>query len=1809
MSTKEKTNQTHSYHRAKGLGYIGFGVILLMGLLNVIFFGFSNVKTSAIDINGKYFVRMGINDDELINHVTLGSGSTSHNYYIFNSAVDFSTATPGSLSANFIAHINGSGEINALNPNGRLNTTSGVTLYFAEYDPNDPQYYVGGTIGGDKNWSAFSLGRNLVEYDATHPGGTPKSSSSAVSWRYPALKANIDSEITQISISCYNNQPTLNYRYTDPDYMEYRPYYDQTWWNTRVNLDIYSVSNTSEINDNNRLIRLHHTPGSSLQRYTIPMSDSRVAVGKKFYLYGLDYIPYQQVADIWTSDYIVFENNPCESYSLNSDKASAQINNDITFTAKLPDNSTFNGSQVEFDYKDGTKDLVNVSFNAAGYYEAVQAHGFITAGTYAVQARVKKNGSYVATDLDSKTITVSIFGSNNRAPEYTFDFNYDKCWVEVDYNRDLDWSRTLHTASTELFRLDIGDRLFQNVEIFYKHFDPEQVWNGTAVSKTNIEFPAWFKNMTSTDANWNVSYRVNIFAADYQPSLNRIDEAAQTRWIKRSQFAANCDGTGGTPELPQIQGVSCSNEKTGMKVSWTIINDPVINPLVTGYKVKYQKSGVFVPSIKDVLGRTTTYTILLHPGEIAANVPYAISVAGFGGPNQNDIGQYSNPITCTYTVVPNDAPTCTLGITPGEGAPGTNFAFKSWVNDPDGDVPVTRTRLLISYGDGSSEIITNPVFAGAPPTLNKVVSKQGNHVATLEVKDSRNAVGTCSANFKVTTTTTNHNPTCTISVNPVSGPTGTSFRFSATKADQDTGDTTTYKTLTFSNSLGTVNNPTFPYDKTVGTAGTYTATLQVEDGHGGTGTCTTNFTVSTTTTNHAPTCTLTASPVSGTKPLRVTFTSTTNDLDTGDTVTRQTLAYGDGQSKSNPGASEIYTYNNAGTFTARLTVKDSRNATGTCTASVQVNNISVTSPTVDIRASQNTVTAFNQASNSLTNVPRNSNFYLHWNIAQGSGSITNVSVTPIIAGGGTINAALTKLNYGPGTATNNIQYSITVTDSNGKTATDTVSISVAAVPLTASLSANPMQTAPGGGSVTLSWTTQNATSATIVGKSVPGGAVLYTYTIPAGSVTSGNTTTNVTQTTAFTLTASNAAGTATDSKTVQVPTVTCVNDAKEPNNTAATAATLNSATTQLKLCPQDIDWFVAYAEAGDDIFFRGEFSNTQGEDIDMYLYNSATPGVVAVASSNSQTNAFEEITYTAPTAGYYYLKVMPYASGTMPVSGIPYTLKTEVGCLSDVSAANSRVLVAETATSTPVSSLTIPADNTTTAQIRVILKDSEGNLLANEPVLVEGDSSACTGTCTTSTFTIDPTTGISNANGRFFSTIKSGTNEVVTIKAHSSCVEITETAEVIFEAESYSCAFTATPTSITNDGATSNIQVTVTNTNNPGTPLVGANVAFAVSGINSANATFTPATAVTDANSRATTQFSATQTGTATVSATVNGKTCTGNVAITVTEQPANTGKLELTVPLQGRDLLTATDAAHHAYPITLELYKRNGTAHESVFTTNSVTAMTDENGLFPATNDPNATAINNVLYNLDTTAASNPYLIKVYSNAHLVDSAYIYIDAPLNVFTLADPGLLAGNVSQSTIVTELEEINTADVIWFYTQWMKHVTTQDATDPAFIADLNGNGKVGAEDFSILVSNLNASEPATPPVVTSTTSPVTPPGTIAAESMKIATPTDYPWKGFAVSDDATCEGGMLNLRDDNGTISGFITTSLSQSQLAVTGKLNTSGNAEGSWGTGTKSESAFDGSWLGENGMGTWSSPATGCEGTYTITRATSGFTR
>jgi len=115
----------------------------------------------------------------------------------------------------------------------------------------------------------------------------------------------------------------------------------------------------------------------------------------------------------------------------------------------------------------------------------------------------------------------------------------------------------------------------------------------------------------------------------------------------------------------------------------------------------------------------------------------------------------------------------------------------------------------------------------------------------------------------------------------------------------------------------------------------------------------------------------------------------------------------------------------------------------------------------------------------------------------------------------------------------------------------------------------------------------------------------------------------------------------------------CMDDALSPNWEPFYVPMIAPGTYNLKMCPCRTDWFAFQVTAGEVIHAHATFDSV-AIDLDMKLQTVAdAEGNAATSVASSQTTTgIEDITWTATTAGMYYLKVYAYDGDNKP-----YTLR------------------------------------------------------------------------------------------------------------------------------------------------------------------------------------------------------------------------------------------------------------------------------------------------------------------------------------------------------------------------------------------------------------------------------------------------------------------------------------------------------------------------------------------------------------------------
>ena len=258
------------------------------------------------------------------------------------------------------------------------------------------------------------------------------------------------------------------------------------------------------------------------------------------------------------------------------------------------------------------------------------------------------------------------------------------------------------------------------------------------------------------------------------------------------------------------------------------------------------------------------------------------------------------------------------------------------------DALATITSWDLSFGDGA----TDASALGVPPVrIAHTYVKPGTYTATLTVTSSKGAQSQGLATVVVGAASLVP-PVAVLAVAPGSGSAGLRVSFDGSSSS-DLGRAIRSWDLAFDDNTADASGTGAPPARlvhTYGKAGTYTATLTVSGVGGVSRTSVAKVLVSAKpgvpiARSRAPHAVFAVAPGSGNAPLRVAFDGSAS-TDSGGTITSWDMAFGDGTTDASgagaPPAKIPHTYKAAGTFTATLTLTDSKNRTDSATAQVVV---------------------------------------------------------------------------------------------------------------------------------------------------------------------------------------------------------------------------------------------------------------------------------------------------------------------------------------------------------------------------------------------------------------------------------------------------------------------------------------------------------------------------------------------------------------------------------------------------------------------------------------------------------------------------------------------------------------------------------------------------------------------------------------------------------------------------------------------------------------------------------------------------------
>ncbi len=367
-------------------------------------------------------------------------------------------------------------------------------------------------------------------------------------------------------------------------------------------------------------------------------------------------------------------------------------------------------------------------------------------------------------------------------------------------------------------------------------------------------------------------------------------------------------------------------------------------------------------------------------------------------------------LTATDTVtitVTNQNPIAVIAATPDSGEAPLEVSFTGSGSTDN----IGVASYAWDFGDGNTSTDADPTH---------IYTEPGNYTAELTVTDTEGATATASVLIQVTQEGGNQAPVAVATANPTEGVAPLAVIFNSGGSTDDLGIDSYF--WDFSDGRTSTNqNPNLSFN----TPGEYIVSLTVTDAGGLSDTDTVTIIVSEPNSNQAPNAVASATPLSGNVPLEVTFTGSASTDD--DAVVSYAWNFDDGATSTE--ADPVHTYTNVGTYSAELTVTDAEGLTSTDTITITVTEVGNTNqaPVAVISATPETGEA-----------PLEVTF-------TGSSSTDDVAVVSYAwdFGDGTSSTQADPIH----TYANIGSYAaeLTVTDAEGLTSTDTITITVTEV--------------------------------------------------------------------------------------------------------------------------------------------------------------------------------------------------------------------------------------------------------------------------------------------------------------------------------------------------------------------------------------------------------------------------------------------------------------------------------------------------------------------------------------------------------------------------------------------------------------------------------------------------------------------------------------------------------------------------------------------------------------------------------------------
>ena len=264
----------------------------------------------------------------------------------------------------------------------------------------------------------------------------------------------------------------------------------------------------------------------------------------------------------------------------------------------------------------------------------------------------------------------------------------------------------------------------------------------------------------------------------------------------------------------------------------------------------------------------------------------------------------------------NTAPTAVASATPTNGISPLEVNFTG-SNSTD-DVGVVS--YLWDFKDGTStSSLPNPVHTFTNP---------GTYHVELTVADGEGLTDSTTVTV-VVDSPPNEAPVAVALGNPTSGTAPLTVNFNGSSSTDDVAIVSYTWDFDDGTSPSNLTNPVHTFNS----AGTYQVSLTVEDAEGLSDSDSISITVGEA-VNQPPMALATATPLSGTAPLEVSFTGDNSTDDEG--VTGYTWDFGDGTAQSNE-ANPVHVFTSSGIYQVLLTVVDSEGLTDTDSVTIVVN--------------------------------------------------------------------------------------------------------------------------------------------------------------------------------------------------------------------------------------------------------------------------------------------------------------------------------------------------------------------------------------------------------------------------------------------------------------------------------------------------------------------------------------------------------------------------------------------------------------------------------------------------------------------------------------------------------------------------------------------------------------------------------------------------------------------------------------------------------------------------------------------------------